>query len=103
MSDGFDRDGREWCHFGDKDPLWPGPLVFYSEEGHPWITTVARTQDDGGRKYMAINAITSMFARRLKKTKINTLNGTGFYTPRRPLGQDVSSRSRCLSAISIWG
>ena len=76
-------------------PLWPetiramqevprsGPLVFYTAEGHPWVRTEARTQDDGSRKYTTVNAITSMFARLLKKTKINAPNGTGFYTLRR--------------------
>ena len=27
-----------------------GPLVFYTEEGHPWVRTVARIQADGSRK-----------------------------------------------------
>ena len=76
-------------------PLWPettrvlqevpisGPLVLYTVEGHPWVRTEARTQDDGSRKYTTVNAITSMFARLLKRTKISAPKGTGFYTLRR--------------------
>jgi len=76
-------------------PLWPetiraleavprsGPLVFYTEEGHPWVRTAVKIQDNGSSKYTTVNAITSMFARLLKKTKINAPNGTGFYTLRR--------------------
>jgi integrase len=63
--------------------MWPGPLVFYTEEGHPWTGTAASIQDDGSRKYTTVNTITSMFARLLKKTKINASNGTGFYPLRR--------------------
>jgi hypothetical protein len=37
-------------------------LVFYTEEGHSWIRTVARIQDDGRRRYTTVNAIASMFA-----------------------------------------
>jgi integrase len=76
-------------------PLWPetiralhevprsGPLVFYTEEGHPWVRTVTRIQDDGSSKYTTVNAIASMFGRILKKTKISVPKGTGFYTLRR--------------------
>jgi len=76
-------------------PLWPetiralqeiprsGPLVFYTEEGHPWVRTVARIQADGSRKYTTVNAVTSMFSRLLKKVKIDVPSGTGFYTLRR--------------------
>ena len=76
-------------------PLWPetvrafqevpksGPLVFYTEERHPWVRTVARIQADGSRKYTTVNAVTSMFSRLLKKVKIDVPRGTGFYTLRR--------------------
>jgi site-specific recombinase XerD len=76
-------------------PLWPetlnamealaktGPLVFYTEEGHPWVRTAARIGDDGSTHYTAVNAIASMFARLLKNVKINVPRGTGFYTLRR--------------------
>jgi integrase len=76
-------------------PLWPetinamaglpktGPLVFYTEEGHPWVRTVARIREDGSTHYTTVNAITSMFARLLKKVKIEVPHGTGFYTLRR--------------------
>jgi integrase len=76
-------------------PLWPettqaletlprtGPLVLYTEEGHPWVRTAARIQADGSRKYTTVNAVTSMFSRLLKKTKMAAPNGTGFYTLRR--------------------
>jgi integrase len=76
-------------------PLWPetisametlpktGPLVFYTEEGHPWVRTAARVQDDGSTNYTTVNAIASMFARLLKKVKMDVPSGTGFYTLRR--------------------
>ena len=76
-------------------PLWPetvnamgtlpktGPLVFYTEEGHPWVRTATRIQDGGHTKYTTVNAIASMFARLLKKVKINVPSGTGFYALRR--------------------
>jgi integrase len=76
-------------------PLWPetiralmkvprsGPLVFYTAEGHPWVRTLVKTQDDGTRKYTHVNAISSMFARLLVKTKVHAPKGTGFYTLRR--------------------
>jgi len=76
-------------------PLWPesvqalkqvprsGPLVFYTREGHPWIRTYRRTRRDGTSKYTTVNAISSMFARLLNRTKMHTPPGTGFYTLRR--------------------
>jgi len=76
-------------------PLWPdtiqalkkvprsGPLVFYTAEGHPWIRTLHKTEDDGSRKYTTVNAVTAMFSRPLKKAKIHAPKGTGFYTLRR--------------------
>ena len=76
-------------------PLWPetiqalkkvprsGQLVFYTAEGHPWVRTSLKTQKDGSRKYTTVNAVTSMFARLLKKARINAPKGTGFYALRR--------------------
>ncbi|MCK4292592.1 MAG: tyrosine-type recombinase/integrase [Planctomycetes bacterium] len=76
-------------------PLWPetmkasravprsGQLVFYTAEGHPWVRTSLKTKTDGSRKYTTVNAVTSMFARLLKKAKINAPKGTGFYPLRR--------------------
>jgi len=76
-------------------PLWPetmkalkkvpksGQLVFYTAEGHPWVRTSLKTKKDGSTKYTTVNAITSMFARLLKKARINAPKGTGFYTLRR--------------------
>jgi len=75
-------------------PLWPetmkalkavprsGQLVFYTAECHPWVRTSLKTENDGSRKYTAVNAITSMFSRLLKKAKIHAPKGTGFYTLR---------------------
>lgn len=60
-----------------------GPLVLYTEEGHPWVRTEARIQDDGSSTYTTVNAITAMFSRLLKKTKMGAPNGTGFYMLRR--------------------
>ncbi len=76
-------------------PLWPetinamaalprtGPLVFYTEEGHPWVRTVARIREDGSTHYTTVNAVASMFGRLLKKAKMDVPSGTGFYTLRR--------------------
>jgi integrase len=60
-----------------------GPLVFYTEEGHPWIRTSCKTLDDGNQKYTTVNAVTSMFSRLMKKARIRAPKGTGFYTLRR--------------------
>jgi len=76
-------------------PLWPetmralkevprsGQLVFYTEEGHPWVRTSLKIKEDGSKRYTTVNAVTSMFARVLKKTKIEVPKGTGFYALRR--------------------
>jgi len=76
-------------------PLWPetmqamkivprsGQLVFYTAENHSWVRTLLKTKKDGSRKYTTVNAVTSMFARLLKKAKINAPKGTGFYALRR--------------------
>ncbi|UCG56778.1 MAG: site-specific integrase, partial [Phycisphaerales bacterium] len=76
-------------------PLWPettdalrkvprsGQLVFYTAEGHPWTRTLVKTEVDGTSKYTTVNAVTSMFARLLKKARILARKGTGFYTLRR--------------------
>jgi integrase len=76
-------------------PLWPetvralrdvprsGPLVFYTAKGHPWVRTTVKTRRDGNVKYTTVNAISSMFARLLKKVRIDVPTGTGFYTLRR--------------------
>jgi len=60
-----------------------GQLVFHTAEGHPWVRASLKTKKDRSRKYTTVNAVTSMFARLLKKTKINAPKGTGFYTLRR--------------------
>jgi integrase len=73
-----------------------GPLVFYAEESHPWVRTEARIQDDGSRKHTTVNAVTSMFARFLKRAKINVPSGTGFYTLRRTAATLVLQRYRSL-------
>ncbi|MBN2272499.1 MAG: tyrosine-type recombinase/integrase, partial [Sedimentisphaerales bacterium] len=76
-------------------PLWPeamralkkvpksGQLVFYTEEGYPWVRTVLKIKEDGNERYTTVNAVTSMFARLLKKTRIEVQRGTGFYALRR--------------------
>jgi integrase len=76
-------------------PLWPetikmlkkvpksGQLVFYTEQGHPWVRTSLRIKEDGTEWYSTVNAVTSMFARLLKKTRIEVPKGTGFYALRR--------------------
>jgi integrase len=76
-------------------PLWPetmralkkvpksGQLVFYTEQGHPWVRTSFKVKEDGTERYSTVNAVTSMFARLLKKTRIEVPKGTGFYALRR--------------------
>ena len=76
-------------------PLWPetvqalkkvprsGPLVFYTAQGHPWVTTVLKTTSDGKRKYMSVNRITQTSSRLMKKAGIHVPEGTGFYALRR--------------------
>jgi integrase len=76
-------------------PLWPetmkalravpksGQLLFYTAEGRPWVRTLLKIKKDGSRRYTSVNAVTSMFARLLKKAKINAPKGTGFYALRR--------------------
>lgn len=76
-------------------PLWPetiqalkkvprsGPLVFYTEEGHPWIRTSCKTLGGGHQRYTTVNAVTSMFSRLMTRARIQAPKGTGFYTLRR--------------------
>ncbi len=76
-------------------PLWPetiqalkelprsGQLVFYTSEGHPWVTTVVRTKSNGEREYTPVNRITPTFSRLMKKVGIHAPKGTGFYALRR--------------------
>ncbi len=47
------------------------------------VRTSLKIKGDGSRRYTTVNAVTSMFSRLLKKTKINAPKGTGFYTLRR--------------------
>jgi integrase len=76
-------------------PLWPetiqalkelprsGQLVFYASQGHPWVTTVVKTNEDGEREYTSVNRITPRFSRLMKKVGIHAPKGTGFYSLRR--------------------
>ena len=76
-------------------PLWPetikalkelsrsGQLVFYTSEGHPWVTTVVKTKSNGEREYTPVNRITPTFSRLMKKVGIHAPKGTGFYALRR--------------------
>jgi integrase len=57
--------------------------VFYTAQGHPWVTTVLKTTSDGKRKYMSVNRITPTFSRLMKKARIHAPKGTGFYALRR--------------------
>ncbi len=57
--------------------------MFYTNQGNPWIGTLIKTKDDGNRKYTPVNRITSKFSRLLKKLRIESPKGTGFYTLRR--------------------
>jgi len=56
-----------------------GPLVFYTAQGHPWVTTVVKTTSDGKRKYMSVNRITQTSSRLMKKAGIHVPKRTGLY------------------------
>jgi integrase len=76
-------------------PLWPetiqalkelprpGPLVFYTSQGQPWVTTVVKNKSNGQREYTSVNRITPTFSRLMKKARIHVPKGTGFYALRR--------------------
>jgi integrase len=76
-------------------PLWPetikvlkeltrsGELVFYTSEGHLWVTTVVKIESKGDREYISVNRITPTFSRLMKKFGIHVPKGTGFYALRR--------------------
>ena len=57
--------------------------MFYTAQGHPWVTTVLKTTSDGKRKYMSVNRITPTSSRLMKKAGIHVPKGTGFYALRR--------------------
>jgi len=85
-------------------PLWPetiqalkelprsGQLVFYTSEGHPWVTTLVKTNGDGEREYTSVNRITPTFSRLMKKVRIHAPKGTGFYALRR-MAATMAARS----------
>ena len=60
-----------------------GELVFYTSEGHPWVTTVVKIKSNGDREYISVNRITPTFSRLMKKVGIHVPKGTGFYALRR--------------------
>jgi len=86
---------RNKTKIGRNLPLWPetikalkeiprsGALVFTTSKDHPWIRTTATTNDNGEPKYTYDNQITTKFSRLMKKVRIQTPKGTGFYTLRR--------------------
>jgi integrase len=86
---------RKKTGVGRNLPLWPetikalkevsksGALVFMTSEGHPWIRTTIRTNDNGEPKYICDNRISTKFSRLMKKVRIKAPKGTCFYTLRR--------------------
>ena len=86
---------RNKTKIGRNLPLWPetiqalkevprsGTLVFTISDGHPWIQTTATRNDSGEPKYICDNRISTKFSRLMKKVRIQTPKGTGFYTLRR--------------------
>jgi len=56
-----------------------GQFVFYTSQGHPWVTTAVKTNGDGEREYTSVNRITPTFSRLMKKVGIHAPKGTGFY------------------------
>ena len=76
-------------------PLWPetiqalkelprsGQLVFYTSQGHPWVTTVVKTKSNGERKYTPVNRVTPTFSRLMKKVRMQVPKGTGLCSVRR--------------------
>ena len=95
LKNGRVRLGRNKTGVGRNFPLWPetiqalkelprsGQLVFYTSEGHPWVTTVVKTKSNGKREYTSVNRITPTFSRLMKKVGIRAPKGTGFYSLRR--------------------
>jgi len=76
-------------------PLWPetvcalkkvpklGELVFYTSKGNPWVRAIRSVDKHGREKYTKEDAVTKQFSKLLKKAKIKTEKGVGFYTLRR--------------------
>ena len=76
-------------------PLWPetikalnelprsGPCVFYTSQGHPWVRTVMKTNEDGEPEYSPVNRISPTFSRLMKKAGIHAPKGMAFYALRR--------------------
>jgi integrase len=76
-------------------PLWPetveslkkvpksGKLIFYTYKRNPWVRTIKTTDKNGSVKYSNDNAISKKFSKLMKKIRIKTEKGVGFYTLRR--------------------
>ena len=104
LKNGRVRLPRNKTGVGRNFPLWPettkalkelprsGQLVFYTSQGQPWVTTVIKTNGDGGREYTSVNRITPTFSRLMKKVGIHAPKGTGFYALRRTAAT-VAARS----------
>ncbi len=76
-------------------PLWPetidtlknipksGDLIFYTSRGNPWVRMIKGVDKAGRQKHTKENAVSKKFSKLLKKAKIKTEKGVGFYTLRR--------------------
>ena len=76
-------------------PLWPetaqalrkvpqlGELVFYTARGNPWVRAIQSVGRDGKEKYTKEDAVSKQFSKLMKKARIRSEKGVGFYTLRR--------------------
>ena len=95
LKNGKVRFPRNKTGVGRNLPLWPetiqalkellrsGPLVLYNSQGHPWVTTVTKTDGNGKREYTPVNRVTPTSSRLMKKVRMQVPKGTGFYSLRR--------------------
>jgi len=80
-----------------------GDLVFYTRRGNPWVRTVRTVGKDGIEKYTEDNAISKSFAKLLKKAKIKTEKGVGFYTLRRTAATNAAKSKDPFAVQRLLG
>ena len=91
-------------------PLWPetvqalnqipkqGELVFYTRRGNAWVRATRSKKRNGDEKYTKEDAVTKEFSKLMKKAKIKTPDGVGFYTLRRTAAT-MTAKSRDPFAV----
>lgn len=58
-------------------------LVFNTSKGNSYVRTISKYDPDGNERYIAINTISTLFSRLIKRAGLKVPKGTGFYTLRR--------------------